>query len=177
MTLQKRILAASLAAVFSMPAVQADHHMGEEKEFDIELMSLNSSGVEGKAEVKLKGKTLTISLQASGLETGKPHPQHLHGFDDASRHSSCPGIEADTDGDGLISIKEGVPAFGPILVPLAPFDLVDSNGKLSYEASFTVDPAKLQPLHKRAVVLHGMTVNGEYIASLPIACGLIKQDD
>jgi hypothetical protein len=29
-------------------------------------------------------------------------------------------------------------------------------------------------LNKRAIVLHGMTVNGEYIATLPVACGEVR---
>ena len=150
----------------------------ESREFVANMVQLNSSGVYAEVELELTdGKTLTVSIEASGLEPGKPHPQHIHGLDKPVRNATCPGIEADTDGDGIISIGEGVPSFGPIILPLNPFDLVDESGNLEYEATFTINPGTLQPLHKRAVVLHGLTVNGEYIPSLPIACGEIQEEE
>mgnify|MGYP003573555248 CR=1 FL=1 len=148
------------------------------KEFVAEMVQLNSSGVFAEVELKLiKGKTLKVEIEASGLEPGKPHPQHVHGIDNPVKNSTCPGLDADTNGDGIITIGEGVPSFGPIILPLVPFDLVDASGNLDYEATFTINPGALQPLHKRTIVLHGMTVNGAYVPSLPIACGEIVQDD
>lgn len=129
-------------------------------------------------EIKLvNGNTLHVSIEASGLEPDKVHPQHIHGINNPLKNATCPGIDADTDGDGVISVREGLPSYGPIILPLLPFDLVDAEGKLKYEASFTINPNSLQPLHKRVVLLHGMTVNNQYIPSLPIACGQIREDD
>ena len=158
------------------PLALADEQEGIE--YEVELAPLNNSGVHGEVEIKLiKGHTLIVSIEATGLETGKPHPQHIHGFNQPVRNATCPGIELDSNGDGVLTIGEAVPAFGPILLPLVPFDLVDDRGELEYRASFTINPDSLQPLHKRAVVLHGMTVNGQYIPSLPVACGEIRLDD
>ena len=176
-----------LAILLAMPLAYADrdadrdhddrgHHEGKNK-YEMELMPLNNSGVEAEVEIKLKGNMLTISIEASGLEAGKPHPQHIHGHGEASINASCPGIEADVDGDGLISVQEGVPSYGPIMLPLTPFNLVDADGELEYQATFSVDPDSLAPLHKRTIVLHGMTVNGQYIPSLPVACGEITRED
>lgn len=72
---------------------------------------------------------------------------------------------------------EGLQAYGPIILPLVPFDLVDASGNLGYEATFTINPGALQPLHKRTIVMHGMTVNGGYVPSLPVACGEIVEED
>ncbi len=146
-------------------------------EYEFNLYELNNSGVEAEAELTLKGNKLKISLEASGMEAGKAHPQHIHGHGDASINARCPGMEADKDGDGLVSVGEGLPDYGPIVLPLTPFNLVDVDGSLKYEASFIVDPSTLEPLFNRAIVLHGMTVNGTYIPSLPIACGEISLDD
>lgn len=152
-----------------------DHRGGAE--YEVEFITLNDSGVQAEMELYLRGNRLFVELEASGFEPGKLHPQHIHGHNDANLDATCPGSEADADGDGVVSVREGLPDYGPIVLPLVPFDLVDAEGNLQYEASFTVNPSTLQPLHKRAVVLHGMTVNGQYIPSLPVACGEIVRDD
>ena len=184
MKMQTKAAVSALALLLTIPLAHADsdhggdreHHKGKNK-YEVELIPLNNSGVEAEAEIKLKGNMLTISIEASGLEAGQPHPQHIHGHGDMDIKASCPGIEADVDGDGLISVQEGVPSYGPIILPLTPFNLVDADGQLRYKATFSVDPDSLAPLHTRAVVLHGLTVNGQYIPSLPVACGKITLDD
>ena len=170
----KSLLVTSLALLAGAPVANADDEM-EVNTYAVDLQPLNGSGVYGAVELKVvNGKTLTVEIEASGLEAGKPHPQHIHGFNKPPAvNSSCPTIENDTDGDGLVSVGEGAVAFGPILVPLAPFDTVDGAGNLHYQASFTINPSSMQPLHKRAVVLHGLTVDSAYVPSLPIACGEI----
>ena len=163
---------------FAIPAAFADDHNDKQEtvKYQVDLAPLNSSGVYGEVELVLKGNKLTIEIEASGLEPDKIHPQHIHGIDKPVKNSTCPGLEADSDADGIISVTEGLPAYGPIILPLAPFDLVDASGKLEYEASFTINPGTLPPLHKRVVLIHGMTVNDQYIPSLPIACGEIHRD-
>jgi len=149
-----------------------------ERKFEVEFTSLNGSGVYAKAEIELKGnRKIKIKIEASGLESGKPHPQHIHGLDKPVRTATCPDISADTNADGLISVAEGLPSYGPIVLPLVPFNLVDENGELDYEVTYTITPGSVQPLQKRVIILHGMTVNGEYIPSLPIACGVIEQEE
>jgi len=174
------IYVSTLALLLTMPLAYADkdeHHYKHHRGYDVHLMPLNNSGVHANVEIKLKGNRLTVSLEATGLEPGKPHPQHIHGHADTSIMASCPGVEADSDGDGLVSVSEGAPDYGPIIFPLTPFNLVDNEGNLEYELRVTVNPDDIQPIHKRAIVLHGMTVNGEYIPSLPVACGVIGIDD
>ena len=150
---------------------------GDKKKYEADLTPLNGSSVYAEVEMKLKGNKLTVKIKASGLEPGKPHPQHIHGFGDATVNSTCPPLSADTNGDGLISVGEGGPFYGPIVLPLVPFDLVEASGKLKYKTKFTINPASLQPLQNRVVILHGMTVNGTYDPSLPVACGELELDD
>jgi len=161
--------------VASLPlAVHASEDEQQQK-FTVQLQALNGSGVTGDVEIKIKkGKILKIQLEANGLEGNKIHPQHIHGLTSPADIATCPDLSADLNADGLISVGEGAPFYGPIVLPLTPFDLVSENGELRYEASFTINPASIQPLGKRTIVLHGMTVNGEYIASLPIACGQVE---
>ena len=155
-----------------------ERNNNDEHGYRVELHSLNGSGVFGEAEIEIKkGKTLKISLQADGLEPNQPHPQHIHGLDSKAGNSTCPDSSADTNADGLVSVGEGLPFYGPIVLPLTPFNLVGDDGELRYEASFTINPATVQPLHKRTIILHGMTVNGQYIPSLPIACGEIEVEE
>ena len=138
------------------------------------LDSLNDSGVVGVAQLTIEdAKYLTVEIEATGLEPFPIHPQHIHGFDRPRANSSCPGPDADADGDGIVSVSEGAPFYGPVILPLTPFNLVGGDGELSYWASFTIPPEELRPLNKRTIVLHGMTVDGVYVPSVPVACGQI----
>lgn len=165
-----------LLCTSSISVVFAEDEKG--MSYTANLESLNNSGVYATVEITRMGKKkLHVSIRAFGLEVDKPHPQHIHGFDKPVKNATCPTLESDTNGDGIISIGEGVPAFGPIILPLVPFDLVDASGNIEYEATFTIKSGSLQPLHNRAIVLHGMTVNNQYIPSLPVACGEIIHID
>ena len=144
-------------------------------DYMVYLESLNNSGVEGTAWITLTdGKYLTVEIEASGFEAGKPHPQHIHGLDKPpAKNSTCPTINADVNGDNIVDLGEGLPNYGPVILPLVPFDLVDDDGNLNYPASYQIRPNEFQPLHKRVVVLHGLTIDGTYVPSTPVACGEI----
>jgi hypothetical protein len=142
--------------------------------YRVTLSQLNSSGVTGTAKLTLKGNLLTVRIDATGLEAGKEHMQHIHGLANAQANATCPAASADTNNDGLISLVEGLPFYGGVLQSLTPFSTTPT-GTLSYEATFTIDLAKFLPLENRTIVLHGKTVNGTYDASLPIACGEITK--
>ncbi len=158
-------------AVFLPLTAAAD----EPNEYMVNLESLNDSGVTGTAWITVTdGKYLTVEIEATGFEAGKLHPQHIHGLQKPpAKNSTCPTPEADADGDGIVSVGEGLPYYGPIILPLMPFDLVEDDGSLSYYATFTIRPNEFQPLHKRTVVLHGLTIDGTYVPSTPVACGEI----
>ncbi len=136
------------------------------------LNPLNDSGASGTARLELEGDQLTVTVDAEGLAPGEVHPQHIHGLD--HKNAACPDTSFDKNGDGLIQVGEGAMAFGPVRIALEPFPEADARGKIHFEKTFTIKPADLRPLQSRVVVLHGMTVNGTYDATLPVACGQIR---
>lgn len=161
--------------------------------FKATLNPLNNSGVTGEASITVENNTLTVNIWAEGLEADRVHPQHIHGFMKDNRNSTCPSPADDKNGDGLVDLVEGLPSYGPVLLelylPVDEFPVADANGKLHYSRTFTlgevefeeegqvISYAELKPLQNRVIVLHGMTVNGEYIATLPVACGQIMKSN
>jgi hypothetical protein len=126
--------------------------------------------VTGKAVLTMDGiGNLTVSLDVKGVVPGQLHPQHIHGHGGVS---TCPTPQADANGDGVVSVGEGVPDYGPVLVSLTPFQTPPST-RYEYEATFANQGA-LEP-ERRAIVVHGAFVNGVYDASLPVACGTVER--
>lgn len=139
------------------------------KMYSVNFGELNNSGVSGTAELILDGVNLTVKISASGLEPGS-HAQHIHGFVENKGNSECPPASADTDGDGLISVGEGAPFYGGVLLTLQPFPEADENGNIDFEMTFENVTKDITPLQNKAIVLHGM----DGMPSLPVACGQIK---
>lgn len=164
--------------------------------YTVDLMPLNDSGVSGTATLTLeqlrgKGQSLTVHIEASGLEPSMLHPQHIHGFKNAKKNAVCPPEEAQDNIAGLpeqasnpdefISVEEGLPFYGPILLPLTPFPTTP-DGTIDFTETYSNSELKdLQPIRttltNRHIVLHGMTINGTYVATLPVACGQIEVAD
>lgn len=158
--------------------------------YTVAFGDLNDSGVSGSSLIIRNGDKLTVRVHAEGLEPNMVHPQHIHGLD-SSENATCPPPSADTNGDGIVDLEEGAPFYGPVLlelyVPVDDFPVADANGTISFERTFTlgetefeeegevISLSELSPLENRTIVLHGMTVGGEYIATLPVACGQIMQ--
>ena len=134
-----------------------------------QLTALNGSGVSGTATLRLKGGTLTVKLDVRGLEPNQSHLAHVHGFA-TNTQATCPGAAADTNGDKIISFEEGLASFGPVLVELAS-QQPSASGRLTVTKTITENVQALLPLGDRAIVVHGLTVNGTYVPSLPVACG------
>ena len=72
------------------------------------------SNAHGSVAVVRTDTTVRVTVAVTGLDAGLMHMQHIHGIG----LSQCPTAAADTDGDGLISLAEGLPAYGPVVVPL-----------------------------------------------------------
>lgn len=162
--------------------------------------SVNGRGVTGRAvfTVGVDGD-LTVEVDARGLAVESPlgiHAQHIHGGPE------CPTRADDANGDRIVDVIEGVPVYGPILVPLDG-DLADlgsqvdsfpeavsSNGnpafgEIDYEATAAVsalDDALVQAgfddglaLGSRHIVVHGVAASTELPESVQSLGGLPAQ--
>ncbi|WP_018479114.1 hypothetical protein [Pontibacter roseus] len=141
--------------------------------YTVELMELNNSGVSGMATIELTGDMVDVHLQAAGLTPNMEHMQHIHGFTDSNKNAVCPPMSADTDGDGLISLVEGVPYYGPVLLALTPYPTADAAGSVNFMRDYGISKV-VRPLQNNVIVLHGMYVDGVYDATIPVACGQLK---
>ena len=168
------VLVSTVVLMIVLSATLVTYAQKDVKHYRVTLDALNNSGVSGYAELTLDGDSLTVAIHATGLEADKAHAQHIHGSTTNKRNSNCPTAAADTNGDGIISVGEGVPNYGPVLLPLTPFTTAP-GGVIDFENTFTVDIKALGPLPVRAIVLHGLTVNGAYVGSTPVACGQIEE--
>lgn len=196
--LSKILLISAAMLGFSAAGAQA-------ASFKADVGTLNSSGVTGTVLLDLSDdeKTLTVTTTATGLEPNKPHVQHIHGLfsGGAVANSILPTLADDLDGDGFIEVAEGLPAYGPIILPLATITTADGNASVTTTFDLT-DPtifesnpvtgiaftaADLMPLSFREIVIHGLSVpagvgagtpnevdgTGGYLAVLPVAAGEI----
>lgn len=136
----------------------------------MDLDPLNESGVEGKAILVQRDGRLRVTLIARGVVPGMLHPQHIHGLD-GSENATCPTAE-DAGDDGVLTLVDGLPAYGPVLLKLTPFPMAP-HGVINYHQTFEVD-GDLADLSDEAIVVHGGFVDGEYVPTLPVACGEIS---
>ncbi len=173
--LSKRLtLALLLAVVVSLSLVSVAFAQGSTAQgyFKADLNPLNRSGAEGTAFIKKDGRQLTTRIHTEGMAPNLPHAQHIHGFEQAV--SECPTLRADDNGDGLINTLEGQPSYGPIQVSFTTrgdtspasglavdrFPVANSVGFLRYERTFTVPRDAASNLGKKAIVQHGVDLNG-----------------
>jgi hypothetical protein len=136
---------------------------------EVRLEPVNDSGVAGTARLARTGDELVAWLSIGGPIAGQEHLQHIH-LRDGEEAASCPTRDQDENGDGIVSLEEGAPAYGAPAVSLEPFPKPGVE-LFEYTAQLPVDP-KL-PLDRAVVVLHGMEVGGTYDATVPVACGAI----
>lgn len=147
-------------------------------DYQANITPLNNSGVSGSALLVLDGNTLTVNINATGLEPNQVHPQHIHGLLGPSNNpldSHTPTLAQDTDHDGYVELAEGLVTYGPILLQLtsppggATTDFPTTpTGTLNFRQTYNLanpadfgtafGPGQLLPLDLREIVLHGMTV-------------------
>lgn len=160
------------------------------------------SNVTGDVRLSRVAGRLTVDVQATGLTPNLPHAMHIHGV--LKARNECPTAEADINSevtstepgtpDGLISLGEGGPAYGPVQVSfttsgdtsassaldLERFATADSAGNLSYNRTFEIPKKIAAKLGKLHIVIHGedLDKDGAYSnlmeASLPVSCGEIN---
>lgn len=159
------LAAAALAAV---PTAQAHDAMDR---FEVSLDPLNQPG-EGTVRLDTHEGELAVRLKAKDLDDGI-HLAHLHGIRQAE--NECPTLAADGDGNGLVDLIEGLPAYGPVQRTLSD-GLNDTGTRIEYRRVFATldngDPiSALGDLSQYAVVVHGVDLDGDGLATNPDADG------
>ena len=143
------------------------------QESSFQLNPLNESGATGTAELTLDGTSLTVSINSSGLLAGAPHAQHIH-FQPGTP-SQCPTM-ADAGDDGVLSVPEGQPSYGPIQLPLTTegdfgadsalavdrFPVADAQGNVTFNRTFEISQEMAGQLEGQtlAIVQHGVDLDG-----------------
>lgn len=203
---KKMLLAAPALALgaLSMAAAPATAHESDMVSTQATLNTLNGSGTTGEAMVELHGSEATVSLNVSvAAETFMdgpfPHAQHFH----IGAQGVCPGPEADTDGDGVVSTPEGQPFYGMIGASLTTEGDTSADSALAverfpggsaytYERTFEVNAETAEAIMNgtASVVVHGVdptllpaaaaekqsSLNPDLplAATLPAACGTLS---
>ena len=119
---------------------------------------------------------LTVKISAHDMVPNMPHAQHIHG--DLSGHNfTCPTADEDADGDGFLTVEEGLPQYGGIHISLTTtgatdpasglavdrMPVADASGNLEYERTLTAAELPLgtvEALHNLHIVQHGVDANG-----------------
>ncbi|MDX1530172.1 MAG: fasciclin domain-containing protein [Rhodothermales bacterium] len=173
----------------------------DSRTFEISFSALNESGVTATGSFTLSDEDDLFSdeddaflamIEASGLDDVM-HAQHIHAG------TECPTLEAhDTNDDGFISLAEGVPAYGGVIVSLD--DVLGDNNvntypmgtEIDYEESADLDDfldaysafdsVEELDLESRIVILHGVAelpagAMEADAATFPVACGTISEVD
>lgn len=191
--------AAALALALSSGAT-AQNDREATQTFTGELTALNGSGVTGEFTIEQRGQgQIRVMIEATGLEQiDQVHVAHIHGLE-GNQEAMCPTLAQDEDDDGFIELAEGVPVYGPIIIPLGDVD-PDNDGVVSYSQTFNLnksgtfadgkDKSDLFPIELREIVIHGLTLEegegsngGEadgtagYKVVLPVACGAVEEGE
>ena len=108
------VLALGGLAMSAAPAM-ADNHDVDSWSVQTSLGELNNSGTSGDVMIDLQGNEAHVTMNVTGaaetfMDGPFPHAQHIH----IGAQGLCPGPDADTDGDGVVSTPEGEPFYGPI---------------------------------------------------------------
>ena len=179
------------AAAAGLPAVAgAQTGRSNEVNYVAHLSTLNMAvtGLKtvGEATFTIKGDSLTIAVNATGLPKDIEHWQHFHGFTD-SREAACPAQSADANADGVIDVVETGAAAGTTMVPFSgdpvsmdvphgTYPRASALGRLQYretvslsalEAAFAkaFDGQELD-LDRRVVFIHGIAPANKLKASV-----------
>lgn len=131
----------------------------------------------GQVEVVvMDGKTMQITVNASGLPPDMMHLQHFHGFTDGLTVARCPTLASDVNRDGVIDVVETEAVAGITMVPFHAdpesleikadtYPKADAQGSYTYAQTVAVDPLLTAfqnkfggelAIHRRVVFIHGV---------------------
>src|SRR3954452_8653186 len=83
---------------------------------------VNNSGVAGTTDLSLDGNTLTVTVNATGLEPNQQHEQHIHGFANGQQSVLPPNPltpAVDLNSNGILEDAEAEAIVGPPLLGLS----------------------------------------------------------
>ena len=125
----------------------------------------------GNAQMRLNGRSLTVSIDTAGLLDGAPHALHIH----AGAKGTCPTASIASLHNGHLSIAthQGGPFYGgPVLSmtktgdtspkkSLLAFSRYPNTANVAYERTMTITPIVASYLRKNnaVVVVHGIDYN------------------
>ena len=178
MKLSRTLLAVPAAAAILLAVPTAAF---ADESVQVKLLELNRSGASGTAILTaMDNGDLKVSIRSSGLVPNSPHAQHLHGDTDGTDYH-CPDMSADTNGNGYLTVEEGMPDYGNIFVSLttkgdtAPasglavdrMPTADAKGNLTYDRTISaadLPDGTIKHLKDLHVVQHGIDANdnGKY---------------
>jgi hypothetical protein len=143
--------------------------------------TVTGSKAVGEATLTIKGDSLTIAVNASGVPKDIEHWQHFHGFSDG-RQATCPTQAADANGDGIIDVVETGVAAGTTMVPFSgdpvsmdvphgTYPKGSATGTLQYQETVSLsalraafakafDRQKLD-LDRRVIFIHGVPADSK----------------
>ena len=183
----------AMVTAISLASLAFAQASGGGADFEANLRQQNDSRANGVAEHRVQGRLLETGIESARLAPDLPHLQHIHARPQGV--STCPRPSADANGDGLVSVDEGVPFYGPVRVSLTTrgdtsaasggaldrFPIADDQGRLDYSRSFRVPAEVARNLGRFAIVQHGVDLNGNgrydnaLEVSLPADCGPIDR--
>jgi hypothetical protein len=164
-----RLLAATLT-VLGLALFAAGQHGAGRPSFTARLTRLNDAQGSASVRLRLDSSTATITEQVRGLADvlggrAYPHLQHIH----IAGQARCPDLSADTNGDGVVDITEGIRVYGAIGTtlstsgatgPAAGHSLtsVPVGGSYDYRRTVPLSSATLRSLTlgTAVIVVHGL---------------------
>lgn len=168
------MVAALIAAPFlgtGVAAAQSDGDSAASYSADLQALNpLDDPQGSGSLTLTLDGDQATVNEQFSGLaatfmDAPFPHVQHIHG----GATGECPTAEADANGDGVISVPEGAPAYGAIQTTLSTsgdtspeaatnLEVAPSGASAEYSRTFTINQPTIDAINDgtAVVVVHGV---------------------
>ncbi len=178
------------AAAAGLPAVAGAQTGQSDAVYVARLAALNTTvtgtKAAGEATFTIKGDSLTIAVNASGVPKDIEHWQHFHGFTDG-RAAACPAPSADANHDGIIDVVETGAAAGTTMVPFSgdpvsmdvphgTYPKASATGTLQYRETVSLsalevafakafDGQKLD-LDRRVVFIHGIPAASKLQASV-----------
>ena len=171
----------AVAAPLALSTSFASADDATDKTVMLRLDSMKGANATGEASLTpTSDGGLVVEVTATNMVPNSPHAQHIHG-DTTGAMFHCPAPSADTDGNGFISIEEGLPDYGDIHISLTTtgdttkasglavdrMPTADAQGNLSYKRTLTaaeLPAGTLENLTNLHIVQHGVDANdnGKY---------------